>query len=234
MRHFPLLFSMLFLFAACSINENKQIFQFSGERTWIGTDFWANRLQDWSLHENRLVCETSAPNRNVFLLTSEIQSNTYEVTVEGGIINTSLQGGAGVRLGIEGEFGDYRDNAIRGIGTDILVTTSGNLVMISGSDSTAYTTEVALDSFRMQVLASSADLEVVLTDLTTHNTESHRFPLVVKSGGLALVSSFETDNRFNREPSAWFRRLELEGFAYLEKQRFGPILFAQHTLHGEH
>jgi alkaline phosphatase D len=44
-------------------------------RTWLGPDFWANRLQDWRLHQGRLECvATSGPmrTRTVAVLTRQL------------------------------------------------------------------------------------------------------------------------------------------------------------------
>ena len=44
-------------------------------RTWLGPEFWANRLQDWQLNDGRIECiETRAnkPYRTAHLLTKQL------------------------------------------------------------------------------------------------------------------------------------------------------------------
>ena len=42
------------------------------ERTWIGPEYWANRLQDWRISAGRLECVRSGQDRNVHLLTRQL------------------------------------------------------------------------------------------------------------------------------------------------------------------
>ncbi|MCJ7581677.1 MAG: alkaline phosphatase D family protein [Candidatus Aminicenantes bacterium] len=63
-------------------------------RTWIGPDYWANRLQDWQIRDGRLEClETRErkPMRTVHLLTRRIAERTgdFRTSVFTGIINLS-------------------------------------------------------------------------------------------------------------------------------------------------
>jgi hypothetical protein len=42
------------------------------DRVWLGSQFWANPLQDWQVHEGRVECLAAKPNRNVHVLTREL------------------------------------------------------------------------------------------------------------------------------------------------------------------
>ena len=44
----------------------------SVRRTWVGPDYWANRLQDWQVANGRLECLFGGPDRNVHLLSYEL------------------------------------------------------------------------------------------------------------------------------------------------------------------
>ncbi|MFC1783954.1 hypothetical protein ACFL02_10315, partial [Planctomycetota bacterium] len=102
-------------------------------RTWIGPDYWANRLQDWRLFNGRLECLASDVNRNVNLLTvqSDAAAGTLRMSVRLGLVDTnnadSDQAWAGFRVGIRGQFNDYRDSAVHGRGLDVGLTTDGQL-----------------------------------------------------------------------------------------------------------
>ncbi|MEE2906858.1 MAG: alkaline phosphatase D family protein, partial [Planctomycetota bacterium] len=44
---------------------HRDTFNATPDRTWIGRDWWANRLQDWVIEDGRLICLESRPNRPV-------------------------------------------------------------------------------------------------------------------------------------------------------------------------
>jgi len=57
-----------------------------GDRAWAGPDFWANRLQDWNVADERLECVEAAPNtpmRTAALLTADLtgDGDTFETSV---------------------------------------------------------------------------------------------------------------------------------------------------------
>ncbi len=90
-------------------------------RTWIGPDYWANRLQDWRVTMGRLEClegRANMPLRTVHWLSGEIADNgeAFEVSVRTGTLGfEALADGtafSGVLLGAgEGEL-DYRGAAL--------------------------------------------------------------------------------------------------------------------------
>ncbi|MDH4258176.1 MAG: hypothetical protein OEV50_05130, partial [Candidatus Aminicenantes bacterium] len=66
----------LIILAGCSLLGERKRFQSSWQktydRTWVGPDCWANRLQDWRVANGRLECvegASSKPMRTVHLLT---------------------------------------------------------------------------------------------------------------------------------------------------------------------
>ena len=103
------------------------------QRTWIGPEYWANPLQDWQLNNGRIECTQSGGDRNVFLLTHELtsKSGTLNMSVDLGLLigkNEELNDGwVGYKLGVRGEFNDYRDNAVRGDGLKAGISTDGKL-----------------------------------------------------------------------------------------------------------
>ena len=105
------------------------------ERTWIGPEFWANRLQDWRIANGRLECTTPGPGRNVGLLTRRIgpKASSCSISVRCGRIGGAGPGWAGFRVGAKGrvfaapELRDHRDDVLRGKGLDCGITTDGQL-----------------------------------------------------------------------------------------------------------
>lgn len=98
----------------------------SPERVWVGPEFWANRLQDWRLHNGRLECVESRRNlplRTTHLLTHSVSSSplAWSVEVTTGPVGTEgsetledLQEGsfAGFLFGAGNDSVDYRLTAM--------------------------------------------------------------------------------------------------------------------------
>jgi len=91
------------------------------DRTWIGPDFWANRLQDWRVQDERLECVESAQNKPLRV----VHHLTYSLTGDHGVFSTSVvigpisPGGArtgdtwaGFLIGAGGADVDYRLTAL--------------------------------------------------------------------------------------------------------------------------
>jgi len=90
------------------------------ERSWLGPDFWANRLQDWKISGGRLVCTAHGPNlpmRTAHLLTRRLGENRGDFTmsitigITGSADRLNPDAGAGFLLGAAPEL-DYRAAAL--------------------------------------------------------------------------------------------------------------------------
>ncbi len=218
-------------------------------RIWIGPDFWANRLEDWKIQDGRVLCTTSAPNRNLFLLTSRLTSRPkpFNISVSLGFVNNEMNnemsvnpGWAGFRLGIHGKFNDYRDDAVFGKGINIGISNDQSIIVQTPFDTIRQPIDKKSLNYILEINYRPEDdqniLYIKLTDADS-NSEigSLDYPLsdqALLEGGIALVSHFERNERYNTITSVWFDHLKIDGpkTVYLENQKFGPILFAQHTL----
>jgi len=88
-------------------------------RTWLGPTYWANRLQDWRLHQGRLECLTGQAGdegRTVGVLTRELSSgprNSAVLSVRTGTIESGSRSGfSGFLIGVGGGKLDYRAAAL--------------------------------------------------------------------------------------------------------------------------
>ena len=107
-------------------------FNTSSERTWLGPDYWTNPLQNWQVKNGEIESLVSKKNRNVHLLTQKLDSITgnLSMSVDITVFNLDVKSSSnwlGFSIGSSGEFDDYRDDAIFGIGLKAGVTTKGNL-----------------------------------------------------------------------------------------------------------
>ncbi|MCD4768813.1 MAG: alkaline phosphatase D family protein [Bacteroidales bacterium] len=219
-------------------------------RTWIGSDYWANRLQDWQLDEGRVECITSQPNRSVIVLTCRLGSNdgNFAVSARLGLLTDSIpqndMNWIGFRLGAKGQYGDYRDDAIYGKGLNIGITTAGRLFIgeppvkeyKAGQMVVPYLLNELILKAEADYTEGSYKLMVSAIDPGTGNIldeiEEPGIPGVSLTGAIGLVSNFTGLNRSNDIHSCWFDDITINGekVDVIPENSFGPILFSQYTL----
>ncbi len=218
----------------------------SNQRIWIGNDFWTNPLQDWQLKDGKIECLKSAQNRNVHLLTHRIAAKAGELkmsvrmSLENRTENKKAVEWIGFRVGIKGQFNDYRDDAVRGKGLNMGITTKGKLflgkaeeakVQLEGNwqDSVDIVLEVKNKEEKniLSLNAFSALDGKKIGEIKTDTITNEQL-----EGGLALVSDFKRKREKAEIKSAWFKKWILNGSKVddYEERAFGPVLFTQYTL----
>ena len=223
----------------------KSNFETSESRIWVGSDFWANPLQDWQVINGSLECLVSKKNRNVHILTVKLDTvdGDFEMKVDLKVFNTTPPkkdiDWIGFSLGSKGIFNDYRDDAIFGKGLDLGVTTNGNLFIgeLPNNNPVNQNIQDQLKkgiSLKVNVKYTGAgyDLTVsildedkaTITQLSKSNIDSNNF-----TGDLVLKSHY---NSKTNEKSVSFKNWELSGdkVKIHPDYSFGPILFSQYTL----
>jgi len=234
------------------------------QRTWIGPEFWTNPLQDWQLNNGRIECITSGGDRSVFLLTHELSSEpgTLEMSVTLGRLKTNqeelLAGWVGFKIGVRGQFDDYRDDAVRGVGLPLGMTTDG-LLFIGRVDSSVKRIEPPYDTIRLMMSAIPSG-DKYRVKLSAYSKDGRILSQIGRSdinsdwlsGGVSLVCShgkiqptpetrpviddgnwgFRRGTTRGGNVRFWFTDWKVSGTkvrAYPDRA-FGPILFAQYTL----
>ncbi len=231
-------------------------------RVWTGPEYWANPMQDWALNNGRVECVTSGGDRNLFLLTHELDSKAGNVRMQvtiGSLEATLSNGWVGFKLGVKGEFGDYRDSAVRGEGMPVGITSEGKLFIGFANPGSP---EINLyDSALTLVVAAKPDNEgsydvnlkvldqnkQLLADYSRSQIAAHWL-----EGGLALVCSataplevndhrkyieypdWGTEANTDRTGNFrfWFADWEVSGskLKHNPERTYGPILFTQFTV----
>ncbi len=206
---------------------------------WAGPEYWGNRLQDWSIRDGVLVCGVRAPNRTLHCLTHRAVAPRYETSVLIDLSELSRNPKAtslvGLRLGGKGPFTDYRSAAVHGIGIDVGVETTGALRIGDRRSSEIISLEgpvrlhvVITDSSggsRVQLTAHSPDGGPELARLTHNEFKSEDL-----IGNVALLSHIEEETP---DQAAMFSDWDISGSGIFAdpSASFGPIMFAQYTLH---
>lgn len=218
------------------------------DRVWIGSEFWANPMEDWRIAGGRLECTAGATNRNVHILTRQIgaRDGTFEMSVEVGLAGRAgMPGNAGFHVGIQDEIDDYRARTLRGSGIFAGLTTTGE-VLIGPRESGSQGKVAGLadfDSVRLRVHVKQTkvnqqfETQVALTVTVGDSGEPQTFRQTLRgrkrlSGNIALAQNLALPAQERNRPRFWFRKWSMKGpklDAY-EDQKFGPILWAMHTL----
>lgn len=233
-------------------------------RTWIGPEYWANPLQDWQLNNGRIECVQSGGDRNVFVLTHELISKrgTLHTSVDLGQLtrkNKELNPGwVGFKLGVRGQFDDYRDNAVRGDGFKAGISTKGKL-FIQKYDDSVTPIDSTLDNITLN-LYTEPDGDTYTVTLTALDPAGKVLSKITRNnidpdwliGGLALACSngkikddlekrpliddgnwgFRAGTARGGNVRFWFANWKISGskVKIYPERVFGPILFSQYTL----
>ncbi len=213
------------------------------DRTWVGGDFWANRLQDWQIREGRLECVApkNLPMRTVHLLTHRLTGEGgFKLSVRLGAIskpgeNADLASQRGILIGAGGLEMEPRAAALihqwrgPGFGTFLGLDGAGRVFL---DDDAPQPAGSPVSDAILEIDAKPANGEfrlearVATPEGVQISAETFQIPSI--AGNLALVSNAKpgTGNQ------AWFQNLELSGpgVEIYENAKFGPVACTQYTL----
>ena len=213
---------------------------------WVGPQYWGNRLQDWILNNGQAICSYKGKNRNLHLLTLQNQNGNaaFNIKITISILDKNIkqfkEGYFGIRLGAKGKFDDYRSAAVFGKGLDIGLNTKGNLVFGKQTFNTEF--QNLPDQFTLQVIAknkgkNNQNLTVNVIDPESNSIIYTKNELhVLKNnliGNFALLSHINIKGNDNHKPLVGFKNWEINSNTLYSNENniFGPICFAQYTLH---
>jgi len=258
------LFLILVTLTTCTSETSRFEVEFksSYERPWIGPEFWANPLQDWQLNNGRIECIVSGGDRNLFLLTRELNDSNlgFKTSVRIGSLSDNISketGWVGFKIGIRGDYHDYRDNAVRGDGLPVGITTDGQL-FIGRLDPEGEKIKPDWNGYILEFSVSEQSEEgtALLIAKSVNGDEVSRLEKRIQAdwfvGGIALACSagkvpetpdqrpeimygnwgFKPGTNRTGDVRAWFSDWKLSGdkvIAFPERA-FGPVLWAQYTL----
>ncbi len=223
------------------------------ERTWVGPEYWANRLQDWRISKGRLEClegRAGKPMRTVHLLTRRLTEGSGELDmgVRTGLLGKELspQAAVGFLIGAGPDL-DYRAAALVhhsvGKGAGIFAGIDGDGFLFirdlekPGSPNLVQSIH-PIDSLQEIVLRLSAKrsngMMTLILAVGSFEGENSVGSVVLKdveperiTGSMALVS-----HPGKRSERFWFSDWTVSGSKVKteDDRTCGPIISAQHTL----
>ena len=247
LRILLLVIAVTTLTSSCN-NEKQFLAEFSEtDRTWIGPDFWANRLQDWKLEDGQLVClnETN-PMRTIHLLTRNLtdQEGAFEVSVDIELMGEQPgKANAGILFGA-GAGQDYRQAALihhsygKHGGLYVGYSPEKKLFLRDFETENTILTELNLDKSEIEGKVSLSliiDVKGMLFAKISQDgkelakLEYAKVPEDRLVGSIALVSNPDSEIKKGR---FLFDNWKVSGskIGHNENRNAGPIIGTQHTL----
>ncbi len=253
------LFPLVFIAFSCSKDNNfNYTWENENNRIWAGSDFWANRLQDWHISNGRIetrVSEFNLPLRTLHLLTAQMAENNgkMDISLHTGLsnVNSNIPGNAltGVLIGAGGTNLDYRaaslvhNTSAPIAGFLVGLTSSGKLYI---ENNAALPPKIWENTEPLELIrncrlkisvnpendtTSSISLKVLADkgNMVIDQLEVNGIESSLLTGNIAIVSHPGT----GRDPANfWFSDIQVSGNRIMLKpeQEFGPIAFSMYTL----
>ena len=233
----------LLTISACQNESSKIEYDFNSlnDRIWIGEDFWSVPLEDWSVANGRLEFRGAGQQNTCSILPYLIINNgkTFTITVDMGLIEMGdCDGSSGLIIGsLASEEDDIRAAVYFGTGINLGISTSGYAFIDQSQQRLPEGFD--LNYLRLEVRGEKdnkgyvINLNVLDSSKVSLAKVSYR-PEKEPSGIIQIVDNFRNAGSKNNGPKFWFDNLLLEGNGLIHKpeNRFGPILWAMHTLSG--
>jgi alkaline phosphatase D len=155
----PWLLSTLFACSASALTLTPQP-SANVNRPWPGPDFWTNPAEDWVCREGRIENIFSGGNRNVVILTGEVNDSNAAFTLRARIDQASFDlkddGFAGFQVGLRTPSGDHRDAAVSGTGLCAGLSFDGSL-FIGNTRAPAASTTMPFRNLTLDLRAEPAE-----------------------------------------------------------------------------
>jgi alkaline phosphatase D len=210
------------------------------DRIFLGGDFWANPLEDWTIKNGWAECMTDSANRSIHSLTHQIAEpgKGFALSVKVGRSRTTRKdGGAGFRLGVKSDINEVKSNVFAGGGVNAGLV--GQELFI-GKKKAKLTGALDGDVVILQIEGAASGDQVKLT-LTAKSWDGAEElgEVTAKAGAdslignIALVSQYTgTKGRTEGVLGHRFTNWQVGGDAFTVKreQAFGPILWSMYSL----
>lgn len=215
----------------------------TNERVFLGGDYWANPMENWSIVDGSAECQSRSGDRNIHLITHQLTENgsDFDMSVKITQVEDGKDGGAGFRIGTRSELDEHRSNCFAKNGIDAGVT-GNTLTLGNGSiripDNLPRTYRLTLSGapsgaryqLRLTVFDAENDKKIAQIDNTVD------FAKVL--GNVSLVNNYFRGGRRNQEAKGkvgarhQFRNWQVSGDAFTvdRNRRFGPILWSMYSL----
>jgi len=236
------IFAILFVFGSLKMlygQEASSSWSKANDRVWVGSNYWANPMENWQVANGRLECisggirdKNISMGPNVQLLTWQATKKSSFVTqVTTGKLTADVKGWTGFLFGIKGGIDDYRHACNWGIGIEAGLSADGKLFIEEENLETAsFDKEVTLELSIIPVDEESH--KVTLSILNSDKSISKVVASESIRGNIGITAHVEANKR---TPTYYFKNWTVSGehLSGGNHQNWGPILWTQYTLSKE-
>ncbi len=210
----------------------------SSDRVWLGAEFWANPMEDWRLVEGAAECQSAGGDRNIHLLTHELTDPAQPFAMQVTLRQLEIvkqDGGAGFRLGLRSDIGEYRANCFAKGGLNA-GWIEGQLALAGKRQTYAGLRDVR--ELTLSLVATPRQ-DLVLLELTATDssgkvlgTLQNSVPAEKLLGNIALVNNFDPSLKARQGARYRFVDWSVTGKAFRveSSRKFGPILWSMYSL----
>ena len=210
----------------------------TGDRTWIGKDYWAVPMEDWQVKNGRLECTGERENMRVNLLTSVLndQPESFSTSVRLGLLKEGeLRGYAGFSVGLWDEVDSsmkslcyFGQGVSAGITSDKTLFIEQKAVPLPGNfdlSDVELTLNAVSEKNSYTLVLDAVDKNGVTGDISLDEIGNLR-------GMVALFNKFRAEEEKKSNPVFWFDDWMIEGTKLdsAPENSFGPILWSMYTL----
>jgi len=208
------------------------------DRVWLGEEYWANPMEDWRVAGGAAESLAGGGDRNVHLLTHQLADprGSFSMSVRISRVETGVRdGGAGFRLGIRSDVGDYRSSCFAkgGIRAGVIGDT-----LVLGDDARLLESGGRPGAFGLR-LEGEPDGEAQRLSLTAESPSGERLgrletrvPFERLRGNVTLVSNFDAAIPKGQGSRHRFADWAVGGTAFRVEpgQVFGPVLWSMYSV----
>ncbi|MEW4490401.1 alkaline phosphatase D family protein [Thalassoglobus sp. JC818] len=213
-------------------------------RVWLGSQFWANPMEDWRIVDGAAECQSLGNDRNIHLITHQLTDpqQPFAMSVDLAQVEVNDQdAGAGFRVGTRSDINEYRSNVFANNGIDAGLV-NGELVL--GKSKQPLKNPLDVKGFRLHLASTPMGKQCKLT-LTAQSLSGDVIDSVTTTvpsdqllGNISLVNNYQPQRRRNNQQanggksryrfSNWI--VDGEAFTVAEDRKFGPILWSMYSL----
>lgn len=241
-KKYVLLIQVLFLLVpACKNKKPEVIYDFNNvnNRVWIGEDFWSVPLEDWQVKNERVECLSGIQNATLTVLPYSLtgKKSSFDVSIRMGLLEKGgAPGSSGLTIGAKDATDeDFRAAIYFGNGINVGINTEGYVFIEQSTKELSGAFDYSDFTLRLNGEKTDEGYEIMLEVYDKNKVLQAKLEQVVKndvSGIIQLVNNFRDANSKENGPKFWFDDFVISGenISYNPENRFGPILWAMHTL----
>lgn len=204
------------------------------DRTWIGEQFWAVPMEDWSIQNGRLQHAGKEKKNRVHLLTHTLKQGDGMVTMQSAMgINNDFpaKGSTGFCVGIVDTTDEsYKSGCYYGDGVQVGITTEGELFI--GDKKQAALAGFSLAAFTLSVTCITTGDESTITLSAIDNNNKQASLVHSVSNGLSGLVAIEAKVSASGSDAFWYNNVTHTGnkVNHTPSNSYGPILWTMYTM----